>query len=183
MASTVIGFPGLNSPFVDPTTGLLQQAWYQFLLTLWSRTGSGTGTTDTDQTSMALALEDDSAVVDTDRLQGLGMGLTDDTVDEVDQAFLQGLAMGLLVDTPDSQTAGAISTETVGASPWTYTAGIDGNLLIKIGTVSQIDLIRGGTFTTGLTAGFIPLAPGDQCTVTYTAVPTVYFIPSGKDSP
>lgn len=33
------GFPLWNQPFTDSRTGLITQAWRQFLLTLWQRSG------------------------------------------------------------------------------------------------------------------------------------------------
>lgn len=36
------GFPTITSPFVD-SRGIIQQAWYQLLIALWTRTGSAQG--------------------------------------------------------------------------------------------------------------------------------------------
>lgn len=41
------GFPQIGVPVVDPNTGILQQAWYQFLVNLWNRTGGGGGLSPT----------------------------------------------------------------------------------------------------------------------------------------
>jgi len=69
-------------------------------------------------------------------------------------------------------------TVTVGASPFTYTAPLAGNLLVKGGTVSAVQLTRTATVLTGLTAGFFPLAAADQLTITYTGLPTMVFYPA-----
>ncbi len=37
------GFPSLSSKFVDPETGFLTEFAYQFLLSLWNRTGAAVG--------------------------------------------------------------------------------------------------------------------------------------------
>lgn len=41
-APTQQGFPATNLPFVD-TTGMITQNWYQFLVSLWNRTGGAAG--------------------------------------------------------------------------------------------------------------------------------------------
>src|SRR5579863_8467201 len=37
------GFPHLNTPLVDPDTGLINQPWAQLLITFWNRTGGAQG--------------------------------------------------------------------------------------------------------------------------------------------
>ena len=54
----VLGFPSVASKLVDPETGLIQQSWYQLILTLWQRTGSGTGTDADSSAALALAMGD-----------------------------------------------------------------------------------------------------------------------------
>lgn len=72
----------------------------------------------------------------------------------------------------------AFKSLTVGKSPFVYTAVEPGFVYIKSGTVSVISLKRGSIAidTTGLV--FIPVGIGDAITITYSVVPTVYFIPS-----
>lgn len=84
---------------------------------------------------------------------------------------------GLLPDPmPQAQPA---ATVTVGASPYTYTAPFAGQLSVTGGTVSLIQIIRQGTtVATGLTAGLILLARGDQAKITYSAAPTAVFLPN-----
>jgi len=69
-------------------------------------------------------------------------------------------------------------TLTLGASPYTYQATIAGNLLIKGGTVSAVQVTRAATVLTGLTAGYFPLSAGDLLTITYTGLPTAVFYPA-----
>ena len=70
------------------------------------------------------------------------------------------------------------SLNTVTASPYSFQAPFNGNLLISGGTVQQIQIIRATTTITGLTAGIIYMGRGDQVVITYTVVPTVTFYPS-----
>lgn len=70
---------------------------------------------------------------------------------------------------------------TPGASPYTYTAIHPGAMLIIGGTVSEVDLIRGrDTVNTGLTAGFFPMSQNDQLVITYSAAPTLWYVPNGN---
>jgi len=67
-----------------------------------------------------------------------------------------------------------------GASPYTYIAGVKGNLLVSGGTVSAIAFSRDGStfYSTGQTAGMFPLNARDSLRVTYTVTPTMVFVPS-----
>lgn len=76
---------------------------------------------------------------------------------------------------PRAQPAQSVA---VGASPFTYTAAFDGTIVVTGGTVSAIALIRQGTsIATGIITGLIPLSRTDQVQVTYSATPTVTFLP------
>lgn len=72
-----------------------------------------------------------------------------------------------------------IVPQTLTGSPFSFTASHPGHLLVKAGTVTSIVLTRGRvTITTGLTTNcFIPVGRGDQVVVTYTVVPSVWFVP------
>src|SRR4051812_4046555 len=37
------GFPRITAPIADPDSGIVQQIWYQFFISLWQRTGAGAG--------------------------------------------------------------------------------------------------------------------------------------------
>ncbi len=72
------------------------------------------------------------------------------------------------------------SAITVGSSPFTYTNNTinPGDVLVVGGTVSAQSFVR-NTVSTPLNAGsgHVTLMPGDALTVTYTAAPTMTFIP------
>lgn len=64
----------------------------------------------------------------------------------------------------------------LGASPATFTAVDRGTLVVQAGTVSNIELGRGGVFVSaGVVAGCIPVARGDQVRVTYAVAPTTNY--------
>lgn len=68
---------------------------------------------------------------------------------------------------------------TVGASPFTYDAALNGSVIVRGGTVTQIDIVRADeTFNTGVTAGLIPVIAGDSIIVTHGGAPTMTFLPS-----
>jgi len=77
---------------------------------------------------------------------------------------------------PQAQPSAAI---TVTASPFTYTAPFNGQVTVTGGTVSLIQIIRGGTtVATGLTVGLFMMSRGDQLIVTYSGLPTMIFLPT-----
>lgn len=83
---------------------------------------------------------------------------------------------GLLSDPP--ALSQPVSSIAVGASPFTYTASFTGTVAVTGGTVSAISFIRRGTsVATGITSGLIPVSRYDQVQVTWTAAPTMTFIP------
>ena len=70
-----------------------------------------------------------------------------------------------------------VSPVTVTASPFLYTPSDVGSVVVQGGTVSLIEIVRKGTsVNTGVTAGVIPIARGDQLRITYTVLPTVTFL-------
>ena len=81
--------------------------------------------------------------------------------------YLQGL----------SSQPGAPQTITIGASPLSFTAAGSGSLAVNGGTVSAKTLTRGGT-TVSISANMIPVANNDVVTVTYSAAPSLVFIPN-----
>lgn len=192
--ATQQGFPQVTSPLVDLNTGRIDQAWLQLLISLWNRTGGGSGDfIVSDQIVLDLAFQDgqDAEPVRQDFFaevsenlplpvdpfeQGENIQITLQDFFSGDEQQPPALPPAMDEDTPP--VVWPIETITVGASPFTFTANLSGQLLITGGTVSQIDLDRKGTsVTTGLTAGLLPLAEFDQCIVTYTVLPTIYFIP------
>lgn len=74
--------------------------------------------------------------------------------------------------------ASAIQSITVTASPFTYTAGQRGQVVVTGGTVSAIDLTRDlTTISLGITSGSVAVSNADRVTVTYSGTPTISFIP------
>ena len=75
-------------------------------------------------------------------------------------------------------TGGAPTVPTVGASPYTYTATAVGTLVIEAGTVTGLTLTRGtATVTLSASTPLVPLDNADEVAITYSAAPTVTFIP------
>lgn len=79
---------------------------------------------------------------------------------------------------PESN-GGNIQTISVSTSPLIYTAPSGGFVSISGGTVTPFtQLTRGSaTITLGIVDGIVPVNSGDIVTVTFTAAPTVNFIP------
>ena len=74
----------------------------------------------------------------------------------------------------------AISSITVGASPYDYTnsAANDVDVIVRGGTVSSIQVGRGGSYeSVGVVAGMFRLSPGDVLRTTYTVAPTMRLVP------
>lgn len=104
---------------------------------------------------------------------------TGDALGEVTQQGPTADSLVELLFQPQTDRAmTAAETVTPGASPATVTANRDGQLIVRGGTVSQIDYVRNGVATAiGVTAGLFPLLVGDGIRITYTVAPTVTFIP------
>ena len=61
-----------------------------------------------------------------------------------------------------------------------YRATVAGTLIVSGGTVTAISLTRSpDTVDLGITAGPIPVQPGDVVTITQSDPPTVTFLPTG----
>lgn len=68
-------------------------------------------------------------------------------------------------------------TVTPGASPYVYTATQAGLLIVSAGTVTSIELGRGGVYgLVGLLAGIVPVSIGDLVRITYVVAPTIKFL-------
>lgn len=77
--------------------------------------------------------------------------------------------------TPPAAESAVIPT----GSPFTYTAGRKGFLIIQGGTVSQVAFSRSGTFyNVGQTSGAFTLDQNDQIKVTYSVAPTLIWVPT-----
>lgn len=67
----------------------------------------------------------------------------------------------------------------VGASPFTFTAPFSGSVAVSGGTVSALAIVRQGvSVPTGVTAGVLAVSRFDAVTVTYSAAPTVVYLPT-----
>lgn len=73
---------------------------------------------------------------------------------------------------------GPIVSVTVDPSPFMYTAGAPGTLVISGGTISAVDLSRNTASISLGTSRSISMANGDGVTITYSVMPTVSFIPA-----
>ena len=112
---------------------------------------------------------------------GLGSGLSKKNIFDVNTGVYD---TGVLIGRNPTT---AYVPQVVGASPYTYTnpaIGWPTQLIVRGGTVSQIEFIRNGSFTTiggaGLgapTAGVYQLMPGDGVRVIYSVLPEVITIP------
>lgn len=91
----------------------------------------------------------------------------------------QSVMMGEMVMQPIADRAmTAPEVVTVTASPFTYMANRDGYFIVTGGTVSKQEYGRGAVFTdVGLLTSMLPILLGDAIRVTYTALPTITFIP------
>lgn len=69
---------------------------------------------------------------------------------------------------------------TLMASPFSYTAQLKGFVIVSGGTVANIMFSRtAGTFyLTGQTSGVFPMAQNDVIKVTYSAKPSLVFVPT-----
>lgn len=95
-----------------------------------------------------------------------------------DLANVLTLSLDNLLQDP-TPLAQPVSVITVGASPFTYAASFDGTLSVTGGAVSSIVIVRQGvTVSTGIAAGIIPLRRLDQVKITYTVLPTAFFLPN-----
>jgi len=84
--------------------------------------------------------------------------------------------MGEKVEYPVGR--GSARSVTVSASPFTFTAPADGNVVISGGTISVIEYGRGNTFYgAGFVGGPVYIANGDKIRLTYLTAPTITFFP------
>lgn len=96
----------------------------------------------------------------------------------VTQPATQDYFVEMVMQQPQERAMTAPELVTVGASPFTFQANRDGFLIVTGGTVSQQEYGRGATFTdVGLLTSMLPVLLGDSIRVTYSAVPTITFIP------
>lgn len=75
-------------------------------------------------------------------------------------------------------TGGAFVAVTAGASPYTYTAAAVGNMVISGGTITALSLARGSqSVALPISTPIVPFDNSDALTITYSAAPTLTFVP------
>lgn len=152
--STGSTIPGLNAPIVDPTTGLLTPMWSVIMLQLWNRTGGGGSNAEP---------------------------IGQEALDAANSAKFLAYAMSSLAS-GGSGAPGPVVSVTPSVSPYTYTAGQKGVLLISGGGISRVQFSRDGT-TWIDNSGFyspLPMASGDRVKITYQSItPALAFAPFG----
>ncbi len=183
----VQNIPTPTAPVVDKE-GRMTQAWRFFMVALWNRTGGASGSSGsfanlngdstqlfsvatanaaTDATPLAQVQSLDSAVLSNAETYAASQAAT-----------AQSNAETYALNQIQQGTGAAFVSVTPGASPYTYTAAAVGNLLISGGTISAISIGRGtGSATVQIAAPFIPLDKADTVTITYSAAPTLTWIP------
>lgn len=95
--------------------------------------------------------------------------------------LLYNLVLHALPSPGASATPGAAQSVTVSSSPFKYTAGQAGSLLLQGGFVEKVTLTRGSNaYTVGLSAAqLLRLSATDVVTITYGSVkPTATFFPA-----
>jgi hypothetical protein len=86
--------------------------------------------------------------------------------------------VGVMTDDVSNGSPLPLVAVTPSASPFSYTAPARGTLNISGGTVSAIAHIRGGVSTAlSNSSGHYPMSKGDVLKITYSAAPTLNFVP------
>lgn len=183
-------FPQVNAPLTDPKTGSITPVWRALLQSLWTNQGGATGSVGAPAAgnanqvfNVATAVGNSQAVplAQADGRYAALAGLqtqafnVGNAASGSNQAIRRSQVEGLFV--AFAGTGSAIVPVTVSASPFTYTATAGGALAISGGTVSGVTLTRAGV-SVPVAVGTIPLRNGDAVAITYTATPTVNFIPT-----
>lgn len=181
-------FPQLNMPFVDKS-GNITTPWMRLLQQMWLNQGGASGSlaapaagNANQQFNVATATSNSNAVplaqadsryapVAGNQTQSFQVG---NAAAGSNQAIRRSQVEALF---PSFAGAGAaIVPITVTASPFTYTATTGGEVAISGGTITSVQITRGAsTITVG--TGNISVRNGDAVKVTYTAAPTMNFLP------
>lgn len=172
--STVLNIFPARVPFVNADGTLTPEA-YRTMQTLMSRVGGPLG---------------DNGVDVFGDLTGYGTqdsSSTDTVTQPIEKAaMLESIAQPVMVDAimPDviqpliDKSMTLPEPVTVGASPYSYIASRDGYLAVTGGTVTKQEYGRTAVFTdVGLLTSMLPILQGDTMRVSYTATPTITFIP------
>ena len=147
--------------------GTLTPEAFRSLTEIINRTGGVLGNSGTD----TFVSGDFSSV---EAQQSAGGDITGDTFGQADA---QAMSEMVLQPIPDRAMT-APEAVTVTASPFTYRAQCDGFFIVTGGTVSKQEYGRRTAFTdVGLLTSMLPILLGDAIRVTYSAAPTITFIP------
>lgn len=190
-------FPQTGYNFVDEN-GAITAPWLQFLQQLYFRTGGSIPDIPGDTGIQGLISALSAETVSQNDVEGSTLiGLTEHGFPETknivfpfgveypsaplkqQDPVLMATALESGQPTGDTSRSYATKTIAVGASPYSYTAPSNGSVFVTGGTVSAIAFSRDGTtfLSTGLIAGIIPVRKKDIVRVTYTAAPTMTFVP------
>ena len=167
-------------PFVNLDDGTLTPEAYRSLSEILERTGGVLGNAGGDT-----FVSNDSGT--TEAQQSAGGDISADVLGGVEAqsllemtqqpANLQQLDEMVMQPIPDRAMTNPEAV-TVSASPFTYRARRDGFFIVTGGTVSKQEYGRRTVFTdVGLLTSMLPILLGDSIRVTYSAVPTITFIP------
>jgi hypothetical protein len=172
--STVLNLFPARVPFVNADGTLTPEA-YRALQTLMARVGgplgdngvdvfgelTGFGTYDSSSTDTVMQPTEKDALLDATMQPVIVDALMPDVVQPVfDRAMTA----------PESVT--------VSESPYSFKADRDGYLVVTGGTVTKKEYGRGAVFTdVGMLTSMLPIQLGDEIRVTYSALPTITFIP------
>jgi hypothetical protein len=184
---SIIPFPSTSPDGKTP----LSPVWMNFLQAIWNRTGGAAGgafagttgnsavqfnveTATNPSNAVPLAqLQAGYAAIGGNQAQAFFVGnSTAGTNTAVRRTQADALYVGY------TSTPAAIEPITATGSPFAYTATAGGVVVVTGGTVTGIALTRGSAVAMGQTTGNFPVRNGDILTVTYSASPTMTFIPS-----
>ena len=186
---TGVPFPNVSAILVD-ADGRITPVWRSLIAKLWANQGGGSAslgalvagnanqvfnvapaTAGTDAVPLAQANTLYAPIAGGQtQIFAVGNALPG-TNNAIRRAQCEGLFIAFV------GTGAAIQAVTVGISPYTYTATTGGTLAVTAGTVTGVTLTRAGV-TAAVAVGNIPVRNGDAVAITYTAVPTVSFIPT-----
>lgn len=148
--------------------GMLTTEAYRSLTEIVNRTGGVLGTNGSD----TFVSNNDFSVVEGQ--QSAGGDISADVFVGVESQAMSEMVMQPIMD----RAMTAPEPVAVGVSPFTYQSSRDGYFIVTGGTVSKQEYGRGATFTdVGLLTSMLPIMLGDAIRVTYTAAPTITFIP------
>lgn len=155
--------PQLDSPVLD-ATGRLTQPWYRVITSILQRTGM----IATSQALAAAVPSLQNGVVLGQQAQGAGVPIS---------AYSAATGRLIGVIPLGGVVGGTPQVQTVGASPFGFTAASDGTLVVFS---SKVEVSRDGAtyYTASLTGGSFRVLLGDRVRVTWVSLPPlITFFP------